>query len=249
MIAGKPETMATVAQRALVLLSGGQDSAVCLAWALSRFAAVETVGFAYGQRHSIELECRPRFRDALASAFPAWREKLGPDHLLDLPVLGAISDTALTGDAEIAMGENGLPNTFVPGRNLLFFTLAAALAYRRSIRALVGGMCQTDYSGYPDCRRHTLDTLNQAINLATAERFRIETPLMWRTKAETWAMTHALGGDALVNLIVEHTHTCYLGERETRHAWGYGCGACPACDLRAKGYNTWRSGHGGHETG
>ncbi|MGO9546991.1 MAG: 7-cyano-7-deazaguanine synthase QueC [Rhodomicrobium sp.] len=225
---------------ALVLLSGGQDSAVCLAWALARYARVETVGFAYGQRHCVELDCRPKLREALAQAFPAWAPRLGPDHMLDLSVLGAISETALTSDAEITLGANGLPNTFVPGRNLLFFTLAAALAYRRGIRDLVGGMCQTDYSGYPDCRNETLAALNHAVNLGTQERFTILTPLMWRTKAETWAMTHALGGTALVEIVAEHTHTCYKGDREHRHDWGYGCGACPACGLREKGYREWR---------
>ncbi len=226
--------------KALVLLSGGQDSAVCLAWALTHYKHVETVGFAYGQRHSVELECRPKLREAIAAAFPEWGARLGPDHVLDVSVLGAISDTALTGDAEITLGANGLPNTFVPGRNLLFFTLAAALAYRRGLRDLVGGMCQTDYSGYPDCRNETLAALNCAINLGTGERFSIVTPLMWRTKAETWTLTHALGGAALVEIVTEHTHTCYKGDRAQRHEWGYGCGACPACDLRAKGFRAWR---------
>jgi 7-cyano-7-deazaguanine synthase len=230
------------AMKALVLLSGGQDSAVCLAWALTRYGYVETVGFAYGQRHSVELECRPKLRDALAQSFPEWHARLGPDHLLDVSVLGAVSDTALTSEAEITLGANGLPNTFVPGRNLLFFTLAAALAYRRGLRDLIGGMCETDYSGYPDCRNDTLATLNEAINLGTAERFSILTPLMWRAKAETWALTKKLGGKPLVDIIVEHTHTCYKGERTQRHEWGYGCGACPACDLRAKGYRVWRKG-------
>ncbi len=225
--------------KALVLLSGGQDSAVCLAWALTRYGHVETLGFAYGQRHSVELDCRPALREALP-AFPDWRGRLGPDHVLDLSVLGAVSDTALTSEAEIALGANGLPTTFVPGRNLLFFTLAAALGYRRGILDLVGGMCQTDYSGYPDCRSETLTQLNHAINLGTAERFQILTPLMWRTKAETWAMTHALGGPALVDIVAEHTHTCYRGDRAHRHEWGYGCGACPACGLREKGYRQWR---------
>jgi len=228
------------AAKALVLLSGGQDSAVCLAWALTRYGHVETLGFAYGQRHGVELECRPKLREAIAADFPEWRGRLGPDHVLDLSILGQVSDTALTSEAEITLGANGLPNTFVPARNLLFFTLAAALAYRRGIRDLVGGMCQTDYSGYPDCRNQTLEALNQAINLGTAEHFRVLTPLMWRTKAETWAMTHALGGEALTGIVAEHTHTCYKGDREHRHDWGYGCGACPACELRAKGYRQWR---------
>lgn len=227
--------------KSLVLFSGGQDSAVCLAWALTNYAAVETVGFSYGQRHSVELECRPKLLEALSAAFPAWAPKLGPDHVLDLSVLGAVSDTALTSEAEIALGANGLPNTFVPGRNLLFFTFAAALGYRRGIRDLVGGMCQTDYSGYPDCRNDTLQALNEAINLGTGERFAIVTPLMWRTKAETWALTHELGGDACVDLVIEHTHTCYRGVRDRRHEWGYGCNECPACNLREKGYKAWRA--------
>jgi 7-cyano-7-deazaguanine synthase len=226
--------------KALVLLSGGQDSAVCLAWALTRYRYVETLGFAYGQRHSVELDCRPKLRDALSQTFPEWAARLGPDHVLDLSVLGAVSDTALTSEAEIVLGANGLPNTFVPGRNLLFFTLAAALGFRRGIYGLVGGMCQTDYSGYPDCRNETLAALNHAINLGTAERFEILTPLMWRTKAGTWALTQALGGDPLVDIVAEHTHTCYKGERERRHEWGYGCGTCPACALREKGYREWR---------
>jgi 7-cyano-7-deazaguanine synthase len=224
----------------LVLLSGGQDSAVCLASALSRYGLVETVGFTYGQRHSVEMECRPKLRDAIAAAFPNWAPRLGPDHLIDLSVLGQISDTAMTSEAEITFNANGLPNTFVPGRNLLFFTMAAALAYRRGIRHLIGGMCQTDYSGYPDCRRDTLTALNNAINLGMAERFVIETPLMWRTKAETWALTEAIGGGPLVEIVVEHTHTCYKGDRAHRYDWGYGCGECPACVLRAKGYEDWR---------
>ena len=237
-MSGIPKTCA----KSLVLLSGGQDSAVCLAWALTKYDAVETLGFSYGQRHSVELECRPKLREAIAAAFPAWGARLGPDHVLDLSVLGAVSDTALTRDAEIAFGANGLPNTFVPGRNLLFFTLAAALGFRRGIFDLVGGMCQTDYSGYPDCRNETLAALNHAINLGTEERFRIVTPLMWRTKAETWALSQALGGQSLVDIVAEHTHTCYKGDREHRYEWGYGCNACPACNLREKGYSAWRSG-------
>jgi len=225
--------------KGLVLLSGGQDSAFCLAWALNKYDHVETLGFSYGQRHSVELACRPVLRQAFADRFPVWKQKLGPDHILDLSILGQVSDTALTTDADITFGANGLPNTFVPGRNLLFFTLAAALAYRRGIRELVGGMCQTDYSGYPDCRNATLSALNQAINLGTAENFAIRTPLMWRTKAETWALAHELGGEALTGIIVEHTHTCYKGDRAHRQDWGYGCGTCPACQLRAKGYRAW----------
>jgi 7-cyano-7-deazaguanine synthase len=230
--------------KALVLFSGGQDSAVCLAWALRRYEHVESLGFTYGQRHSVEMECRPTLREAFLQAFPAWTARLGPDHILDLSVLADVSDTALTSEAEITLGANGLPNTFVPGRNLLFFTLAAALAYRRGLRDLVGGMCQTDYSGYPDCRNETLATLNHAINLGTGERFSIVTPLMWRTKAETWALAHALGGEMLVDIVAEHTHTCYKGDRTHRHDWGYGCNTCPACNLRAKGYVEWRRSRG-----
>lgn len=233
--------MVTGKRPALVLLSGGQDSAVCLAWALTRYTHVETVGFYYGQRHNVELECRLRVRNALAAQFPVWAEKLGPDHLIDLTALGELSSTALTSEAEIAFAENGLPNTFVPGRNLLFLTFAAALAYRRNMAHIIGGMCQTDYSGYPDCRNEALAALNAAVNLGMAQPFSFEFPLMWRTKAETWAMTQALGGDALVELVAEHTHTCYLGERTQRYPWGYGCAECPACQLRAAGYREWRS--------
>jgi 7-cyano-7-deazaguanine synthase len=221
---------------ALVLLSGGQDSTTCLAWALERHPRVETIGFAYGQRHAVELDCRSRVLGEIKRAFPRWAEKLGEDHVVDLGVMGRISDTALTRESEIAMGENGLPTTFVPGRNLLFFTVAAALAYRRGIKVLVGGMCETDYSGYPDCRDDTLKALQVALTLGMDRRFVIETPLMWLDKADTWRMAEALGGAPLVELILEHTHSCYRGQRTARHAWGYGCGACPACDLRARGY-------------
>jgi 7-cyano-7-deazaguanine synthase len=226
---------------ALVLFSGGQDSSVCLAWALSRYAHVETVGFYYGQRHAIELEARQRVRAELVRMFPDWSKRLGDDHMLELAALGQISDTALTRDAAIAFDATGLPTTFVPGRNLLFFTYAAALGYRRGIMRLVGGMCETDYSGYPDCRRQTLDSLQRTLSLGTEAPYEIETPLMWRTKAETWRLAHDLGGDALVELILEHSHTCYMGAREQRRPWGYGCGECPACKLRATGYEEWRS--------
>lgn len=225
---------------ALVLFSGGQDSTVCLAFALGRYARVETVGFDYGQRHGIELECRMRVREQIAARFPDWGARLGPDHLLDISSFGAIGETALTSDAAIEMTASGLPSTFVPGRNLVFFTYAAALGYRRGLQVLVGGMCETDYSGYPDCRDGTLRALEQALRLGTEIPLVIETPLMWRTKAETWALAHALGGAALIELIVEETHTCYRGERGQRHAWGYGCGECPACALRAKGYAAWQ---------
>ena len=227
---------------ALVLFSGGQDSATCLAWALSRYERVETLGFDDGQRHAIELQILPQLLEAMRALDPDWARRLGDDHLLDLPVLGRISDTALTGNAEIAMQANGLPNTFVPGRNLLFITLAAALAYRRGIDVLVGGMCETDYSGYPDCRHDTMRSLQSTLQLGMATEVRIETPLMWLDKAATWQLARELGGEALVELIRSGTHTCYLGERGTLHEWGYGCGACPACELRAKGYAAFVNG-------
>jgi len=221
---------------ALVLFSGGQDSATCLAWALSRFRRVETLGFHYGQRHAIELDCRAALLAGVGTIRTDWREKLGENHTLDIPTLGTISETALTRDVAIEMVEGGLPNTFVPGRNLVFLTFAAALAYRRGIRHIVGGMCETDYSGYPDCRNDTIKALEVALNLGMDRQFELHTPLMWRDKAATWALAHELGGDALVNLIREQSHTCYLGERGSKHAWSYGCGECPACRLRAKGW-------------
>jgi 7-cyano-7-deazaguanine synthase len=226
---------------ALVLFSGGQDSTACLAWALQRYARVETIGFDYGQRHRIELDCRLVVRRELAAAFPHWAAKLGDDHLLDLALLGQISDTALTDERAIELQANGLPNTFVPGRNLLFLTFAAALAYRRGASVLVGGMCETDYSGYPDCRDNTIKATQVALSLGLAVPMTIETPLMWLDKAETWALTESLGGAALTELVIAHTHTCYLGERGQRHAWGHGCGQCPACQLRAAGYERWRA--------
>ena len=218
---------------ALVLFSGGQDSATCLAWALDRFARVETIGFDYGQRHRVELDCRAALRDGVDRLWPG---KLGEDHLLDLSLLGQISDTALTRDAEIAFDADGLPSTFVPGRNLIFFNLAAAIGYRRGIRHLVGGMCETDYSGYPDCRDDTLKALQVALGLGLDRRIVIHAPLMWRDKAATWALTAELGGDSLVELIRTESHSCYLGERGTLHDWGYGCGTCPACELRMRGW-------------
>ncbi|NOT72966.1 MAG: 7-cyano-7-deazaguanine synthase QueC [Hyphomicrobium sp.] len=226
---------------ALVLFSGGQDSTVCLASALERYDAVETVGFNYGQRHTVELDARQRVMARLRSAFPKWAAKLGEDHMLDLPALGAISETSLTRGTEIEFVASGLPTTFVPGRNLLFFTYAAALAWRRGITTLVGGMCETDYSGYPDCRNDTLQTLAKALSLGLDKPVTIETPLMYVDKAGTWAMAEKLGGTALVDLIIEDTHTCYLGDRTHRHPWGYGCGTCPACELRAKGWEKWRA--------
>ncbi len=221
---------------ALVLFSGGQDSTTCLAWALNRYDHVETLGFDYGQRHAIELTMRPQLLDSLRTMRSDWEKKLGEDHVLDLSLLAAISDTALTSDVAITMQENGLPNTFVPGRNLLFLTSAAALAYRRGISDLVGGMCETDYSGYPDCRDETLRSLEQAINLGMASKLAIQTPLMWLNKAQSWQLAATLGGQELVELIRTETHTCYLGERGVLHAWGHGCGSCPACELRARGY-------------
>ena len=231
----------TLGAGALVLFSGGQDSTTCLAWALDRFARVETLGFDYGQRHRIELDCRATLCAKLAALDPRCPARLGPDHTIDLAVLGQISETALTRDAAIAFEDGGLPNTFVPGRNLLFLTFAAALAYRRGLRHLVGGMCETDFSGYPDCRDDTIKALQVALNLGMERRFVLDTPLMWIDKADTWRLAEALGGTPLVDLIVEDTHTCYLGERGARHDWGYGCGTCPACDLRAKGFARYRA--------
>jgi 7-cyano-7-deazaguanine synthase len=226
---------------ALVLFSGGQDSTVCLAWALQRYARVETVGFDYGQRHAVELEARLRVRERLLAVMPAAAGRLGPDHSLDLKGFGEVADSALTRERAIEIDARGLPSTFVPGRNLVFFIYAAALADRRAIDVLVGGMCETDFSGYPDCRRATLDAMETTLRLGVERPFRIETPLMRLTKAQTWALTDELGGEALVDLVLEETHTCYLGERGRRHAWGYGCGTCPACELRAKGFAEWRA--------
>jgi 7-cyano-7-deazaguanine synthase len=229
---------------ALVLFSGGQDSTVCLAWALQRYARVETIGFDYGQRHLAELACRLKVRAQLHQQFPQWTQRLGEDHLLDLALLGQISDTALTRERAIEMSAGGLPNTFVPGRNLLFLTFAATIAYRRGLSVLVAGMCETDFSGYPDCRDNALKALQVALSLGLDAPMTVETPLMWLDKAQTWAMSDALGGATLVELVAEHTHSCYLGERSLRHAWGYGCAMCPACDLRAKGFESWvRSRH------
>ncbi|MEO8527020.1 MAG: 7-cyano-7-deazaguanine synthase QueC [Caldimonas sp.] len=231
--------MAVDPRSALVLFSGGQDSTVCLAHALNRYAHVETVGFDYGQRHLVELESRLHVRSQLHEKFPNWARRLGEDHILDLSLLSQLSDTALTSQREIEMNAGGLPNTFVPVRNLLFFTVAASVADRRGLSVLVGGMCETDYSGYPDCRDNTLKSLQVAISLGLDKSMTIETPLMWIDKAETWAMTERLGGEPLLELVVEHTHSCYLGDREHRHAWGWGCGLCPSCDLRRKGYDAW----------
>jgi len=221
---------------ALVLFSGGQDSATCLAWALDRFGHVETLGFDYGQRHRVELDRRAALRAGTTGLNPAWASRLGDDHTVALDALGQISETALTREAAIGYEASGLPNTFVPGRNLVFLTFAAALAYRRGLRHVVGGMCETDYSGYPDCRDDTIKALQVALNLGMERRFVLHTPLMWLDKAQTWGLAESLGGRALVDLIVEESHTCYLGERGKRHPWGYGCGTCPACRLRADGY-------------
>lgn len=231
--------MADGGSNALVLFSGGQDSATCLAWALDRYAQVETVGFDYGQRHHVELECRPVLLREIRRHFPLWDTRLKQDHLLDAGVLRLVGETALTSEAEIETGAGGLPTTFVPGRNLLFLVLAGALAWRRGITHIVAGMCETDYSGYPDCRDDTVRAMQLALNLGMERRFVIETPLMWLSKAETWALAAQLGGQQLVGLIAEHTHSCYRGDRTLRHQWGYGCGDCPACELRARGYAAW----------
>jgi 7-cyano-7-deazaguanine synthase len=231
----------TDTRKALVLFSGGQDSTTCLAWALDRFAEVETLAFDYGQRHRIELDCRNTVRAQIARRFPHWADKLGADHLLDLSLLGQISDTALTSEREIELQANGLPNTFVPGRNLLFLTFAATLAYRRGASVLVGGMCETDFSGYPDCRDNTLKALQVALSLGLDAPMTLETPLMFIDKAATWQLAEQLGGEALVKLVVEETHTCYLGERGELHDWGHGCGHCPACALRASGFARYQA--------
>ncbi len=231
--------MPTIDEDALVLFSGGQDSTTCLAWALARYRRVETVGFRYGQRHAVELACRDHIRAALP---PHLVVRLGPDHLIDITAgLAALGETAMTADRVIEAGRDGLPTTFVPGRNLLFLTYAAALAWRRDLRRIIGGMCETDYSGYPDCRDDTIKAMQLALNLGMQRRFVLETPLMWLDKAQTWAMADEAG---LVPLIIEHTHTCYRGDRTHRHAWGYGCGDCPACDLRAAGFTKWQRDHG-----
>ncbi len=229
---------------ALVLFSGGQDSTVCVASALARYDRVETIGFDYGQRHRVELDQRTEIIAALKDNFADWAARLGEDHILSLPTLAQVSETSLTRDIAIEMTASGLPSTFVPGRNLLFFTYAAALAYRRGIATLVGGMCETDYSGYPDCRNDTLQTLARALSLGLDRPVAIDTPLMTIDKAGTWALAETLGGKRLVDILIEHTHSCYLGERVTRHPWGYGCGSCPACELRASGFQRWQSARG-----
>jgi 7-cyano-7-deazaguanine synthase len=232
----------TDSSSALVLFSGGQDSATCLAWALQRYDRVETIGFDYGQRHEVELRARERVREQIVQIDSGWTERLGDDLLVDLSGYGRLAESALTAEREIEMGEQGLPTTFVPGRNLVFLTVAAAHAYRRGTAVLVGGMCQTDYSGYPDCRADTLAAQERALALGLDQPIKIETPLMDLTKAETWQLAQSLGGDRLVRLIVEETHTCYRGVRGTLHAWGYGCGDCPACELRAHGWSGFSGG-------
>lgn len=228
-------------KKALVLFSGGQDSTVCLAWALSKFDHVETIGFDYGQRHRIELECRLTVLERIREEFPHWADKLGEDRVIDLSWLGQISDCALTEERAIELNENGLPNTFVPGRNLVFFLISSAVAYRRGLSTLVGGMCQTDFSGYPDCREDTLKALQVATNLGMASTFRFETPLMWIDKTETFQLGEQLGGKKLLEIIVRDTHTCYTGDRTHEHEWGFGCGECPACDLRKRGWHNYIS--------
>lgn len=232
----------TLSQKALVLFSGGQDSATCLAWALDRYAYVETIGFDYGQRHAVELQCRLEVLASIRTEFAHWRDRLGPDHMLDLGILGQISDTAMTRERQIVFERSGLPSTFVPARNLMFFNFAAAVAYRRGLSVLVGGMCETDCSGYPDCRDNTLKALQVAISLGLDAPMVIETPLMWLTKSQTWQLAEQIGGRKLVDLVLTQTHTCYLGDRTHLHAWGYGCGKCPACELRASGYADYSGG-------
>jgi 7-cyano-7-deazaguanine synthase len=225
---------------ALILFSGGQDSSTCLAWALKRYSHVETLGFDYGQKHRIEMQVRLKTLSEIRVRFPEWAARLGDDHVLNLSVLGELSDSALTREQEIAFGKSGLPNTFVPGRNLIFINMAAALAYRRGLDVLVGGMCETDYSGYPDCRDDSIKAMQVALSLGMGKRYTIETPLMWIDKADTWALAAELGGDALIEVIIQHTHTCYHGHRDRLHSWGYGCGECPACALRKTGFQTWQ---------
>ena len=224
---------------ALVLFSGGQDSTTCLAWALKNYDHVETIGFDYGQRHAVELECRQHILSAIREKFPTWATRLGSDHMLGMKLLSEISDTAMTSNKAIEMEKSGLPNTFVPGRNLLFFNFAAAVAYRRELKSLVGGMCETDYSGYPDCRDNTLKSLQVTLSLGMDAPLVIETPLMWLDKKQTWQLAVELGGEDLLDIVRELSHTCYLGDRQAKHDWGYGCGLCPACELRKSGFNSF----------
>jgi 7-cyano-7-deazaguanine synthase len=224
---------------ALVLFSGGQDSTVCLAWALTRFARVETVGFHYNQRHAVELDMRPKLRAGIAALKTDWRARLGDDHLIRIDALAEIGDTALTSDMAIEIAENGLPTTFVPARNLVFLSFAGALAYRRGAAHLVAGMCETDYSGYPDCRDETIKAMEKALSLGLDRSLTVHTPLMWIDKAATFALAEELGGRGFLDLVIEDSHSCYLGDRTHRHDWGYGCGDCPACRLRAQGFATY----------
>jgi 7-cyano-7-deazaguanine synthase len=228
-------------ETALVLFSGGQDSTVCLAWALERFSRVETIGFDYGQRHAIELSVRVRLREKMSALNPGWAARLGNDHMIKLDALAAISDTALTRQTAIEIADSGPPTTFVPGRNLMFFCFAGALAYRRGARHLVAGMCETDYSGYPDCRDDTVKAMQVALTLGLDKRVAIHTPLMWIDKAQTFALAVEIGGDAFLDLLIEDSHSCYLGDRAKRHDWGYGCGTCPACQLRAQGFAKFKT--------
>lgn len=229
-------------EKALIMFSGGQDSATCLAWACTHFDYVETVGFDYGQRHSVEMMSRETVLSEMRAQFPHWDAKIGEDHIVDLSALGQISETSLTRDVEITINETGLPSTFVPGRNLIFLNFAAALGFRRGLTTLIGGMCEADFSGYPDCRKETLDAQMNAISLGMDKPYRLETPLMSVSKAGAWHIAKELGGDALIELILEHSHTCYMGQRGERRDWGYGCGTCPACDLRAKGWAEYTDG-------
>lgn len=239
---GRRADMGLSSDTALVLFSGGQDSTVCLAWALERFTQVETIGFDYGQRHAVELQMRAPLREKLAALKPEWAERLGEDHVVRIDALAAISETALTRDMQIEMGENGLPTTFVPGRNLVFLSFAGAVAYRRGAKHLVAGMCETDYSGYPDCRDETIKTMQRALSLGMDRELAVHTPLMRVDKAGTFAMALEIGGNPLLELVVEDTHSCYLGDRTHRHPWGYGCGTCPACQLRAAGFAKFKEG-------
>ncbi|SIO28217.1 7-cyano-7-deazaguanine synthase QueC [Halodesulfovibrio marinisediminis] len=227
---------------ALVVFSGGQDSTTCLAWALERFDSVATIGFSYGQRHDVEMDCRKNVLSEVCGLNDTWKQRLKHDEVLEINLFNEIGGTALTEEVEIQMGENGLPTTFVPGRNLVFLTAAAAYAYRQGIRHIVIGVCETDFSGYPDCRDDTVKAMQVALNLGMESRFVIHTPLMWIDKAATWTMADDLGGKPFVDLVREHTHTCYLGDRTELHAWGYGCGTCPACELRAKGWEQFEEG-------
>ena len=202
---------------------------------------VETVGFDYGQRHAVELGARRSVRKRMLQHFPDWADRLKSDTLVDFPSLGRLAATAMTHEKPIETGDDQLPTTFVPGRNLGFLVLAAAYAYQADIGVMVAGMCEADYSGYPDCRDDALKAQLQALQLGMDADFQLETPLMHITKAESWALAEKIGGAALVDIIAEESHTCYRGVRDKRRDWGYGCGACPACDLRAKGWAAYKA--------